>query len=207
MLLAPGAQSAFAQDHGLMRLANMEVKAGFWAGAVPTRYEDPHSNEYYLRHMREQILQYSGGVVPRAFFDRLEGAISRFENPEPWMVLATEDIPRAWRDIVSESIEDLEDDAIRILVALGQSQGKYGTIECLRLIHHMVKDRSSGKRPNNRWVISSCREATRALRTKQAWDGSKGAGRGSSQDDQEPRQDSQGDQGPSSSSGQVQGHR
>ena len=51
-------------------------------------------------------------------FERLEGAISRFDHPEPWMVIATEDIPRVWRDIVSESIENLEDDAVRALMAL-----------------------------------------------------------------------------------------
>ena len=68
MLLAPGAHSAFDQDNGLMRLANMELKQRFWADAVPPGYEDPFSHAYYLRELHAQILpMLGGGIVPDDF--------------------------------------------------------------------------------------------------------------------------------------------
>ena len=159
----------------------------------PQGYEEPDSHTYFLQDMHRELTRNRGLGIHPDVIERIEGAQYRLENPEPWMVLATEEQPQVWKTLITESMEGLDAQAIGWLRDLGYTQGKYGTIETIRIIHHIFKDRRASKKPTSGWLIKTCQEAFEALRNMQAWEGNpKGQGKG---------------QDPSSSSGYVTGLR
>ena len=151
--------------------------AGLDLGPKPSTSEFLYAFRHYaennveaeLLEDRKEVWKFLGLHAPHDFQRRPR---------EPWWVLKTSEDLREYRYLL---MEDLQCDyaSVSFLVQLVR-KGPVGHMECLRILHHLLKDKSLASTypdpckampvQNSKWLKNACLEALDALAHPDDWE-------------------------------------